>query len=433
MNRQTPRYESIRDYMKSVGQRQEEFDIKEEFDEELWGRHLERLYHREEVSPERGTAFYRERLEQLCRIVGSSPVVNYLKYKSLPKFCDFDCDGTVRKDYLKQGFYSWFPREIYRILWNWKDLCRVQDVDFKHRTIKQFGPSCYMQDKLMGPDTINSFWITFSAYLILKYPETYRWNNFKNTVFFREGENGRQRDRSRRIIELIEADADYVASADLQALAAWTHTLGNMTLVPARFNGYRGTQPCIKDYFDLSLDNLANGWDGSRYLGAGEERTAGFVQYVNTFFLWDYVDEAYAAIPLCASHAEQIARQHKTGRLEARGVLPREDEIDGLCRTVNEKIRRRGIFMAAMLRLALGIGADGEDVRTAYVYDGSYREQWADWNVSGIYKKLMEEVFLVRQRYADGYRGAAEAIVECVRGSADEAFVYQVMDEVRRG
>ena len=441
MDRQTPKYNSLRDYIKSDEQNKELFDIKEQFDEALWCAHLEELYNRKEVSGGRDKAFYEKRLSELRSLTDDSALISFLKYKGLPKFCDFDCDGTVRKDYLRQGYYSWFPREIYRILWNWKDLCRTGDVEFKCATIKQFAHSCYEHDMQMGPDTMNSFWITFSAYLISIYSDTYRWNNFKNTVFFKDGENGKQRNRADRIKEFIEEDGNYVRSEKIKEFAKLTHTVGNLVLVPAGYNGYRGTQPCIKDYLDLSLDNLLHVWDGKKYLGEDDRiRKQNYIRYINTFFLWDYVDDNYEPVPLCESHRKQMEAQRKTGRLEAKGVLPPIEEIDDLCSNINDRILRRSRFMIAILRIALGIDSDGKDVGSRYTYDGQYCDEWADWKVSGVYKKMMEEVFaknvdddmIGRENMYSGYGQVIEKIRDTVNDTEDKEFVQNIMDSAFR-
>lgn len=431
MKRQAPKYKSLRDYIKSEEINKESFDIKEQFDEALWYEHLTELYHREEIKCGGDKAFYENRINELRALNGDSALINLLKYKGLPKFCDFDCDGTIRKDYLKQGYYSWFPREIYRTLWNWKDLCRFKDVEFKYATIRQFARSCYDHDMQMGPDTMNSFWIMFSAYLIANYSDTYRWNNFKNTVFFKEGENGKQRDRADGIKELIEADENYIYSEKIKEFAEWTHTVGNIVLVPAGCNGYRGTQPCIKDYFDLSLDNLLNVWDGPSFLGEDcETRKRHYIKYINTFFLWDYVDEKYEPVPLCESHRKQMETQRKTGRLEAKGVLPENGEIDDLCGNINIRIRNRGRFVVAMLRIAMGIDPDGKDTDMGYTYDGKFCDEWADWNVTGIYKKIMEEVFLTEKIYEGGYNEVIDVIGKVTADNPDGEFVKDILRQV---
>lgn len=433
--RQTPKYDSLRDYIKSKEDNKELFDIKEQFDEALWCSNLERLIGSARASHSNNEDFYRSRINALRPLNGDTALINLLKYKSLPKFCDYDCDGTIRKDYLRQGFYSWFAREIYRTLWNWKDLCEVKSEDLRLATIRQFGDSCYEDGVRMGPDTMNSFWITFSAYLILNHGDLYKWNNFKNTVQFRDGENGRQRDRADRIRELIEKDKNHIGSRAVVEFAGLVHTLGNMSLVPARYNGYRGTNPCLKDYFDLSLDNLRHDWDGSHFLGKDEKaRENSFIHYINTFFLWDYVDGHYETVPLCGSHKKQFEIQRESKKLYPKTALPVKEEIDDLCGSINFRIRRRSLFMIAMLRIVYGIDPDGEDVDLRYAYSGRYRGKWEDWNVSGIYKKIMEEVFLAdggskngRGKLYSGYAEVADRIREVVRETPDAQFVEDVL------
>lgn len=432
MKRQTPKYNSLRDYIKSEETDKEAFDIKEQFDEALWGEYLERLYNSDKVTYGRDKAFYKNRMDSLRSISGDFALINVLKYKGLPKFCDFDCDGTIKKDYLKQGYYSWFPREIYRTLWNWRDLCRINKNDFKFSTIRQFANSCYDDHMQMGPDTMNSFWITFSAYLVENYSDTYRWNNFKNTVFFKEGENGKQRNRADRIQALIEEDGNYICSEKIKEFAKWTHTVGNLVLVPAGYNGYRGTQPYMKDYFDLSLDNLVHRWDGNHFLGEDEKTVKqSFMRYINTFFLWDYVDENYQPVPMCESHRKQMEIQYETKKPEARGVLPGKEEIDDLCGCINDGIRRRGLFVIAMLRIAMGVDLGGKDAETIYTYSGKYCDKWADWKVTGIYKKIMEEVFLEENLYTGGYNEVINVIGNRIAGGPDEGFVSGILDGLK--
>lgn len=441
MERQTPRFDSLQDYIRSEDAHKELFDIKEQFDEALWCANLERLCVSARTSQKKNEDFYRNRIAEMRSLNGKTALINILNYKGLPKFCDYDCDGTIRKNYLRQGYYSWFSREIYRTLWNWQDLCETRDLEFKFATLRQFGASCYGNGMSMGPDTMNSFWITFSAYLILNHGDTYKWNNFKNTAMFRDGENGRQRDRAARIKELIESDDDYIGSKSITEFAGLVHTVGNMILVPARYNGYRGTHPCLKDYFDLSLDNLRHDWDGRHLLGEDEEtRGRNFIHYINTFFLWEYVDEDYEAIPLCGSHKKQLMIQRETGRLYPKNALPVREEIDELCDNINVRIRRRSFFMIAMFRIAFGIAPGGKDAGLRYIYRGSCCEEWASWNVSGLYKKILYEVFLdggsgsggpdVCGRLYSGYGEVVERIREAAADTEDAWFVEEVFREL---
>ena len=206
------------------------------------------------------------------------------------------------------------------------------------------------------------------------------------------------------------------------------HALGNLVVVPALYNGYRGGQSFIRDYFDLSLDNLKYSRDGRNFLGEDDkDRRRNFRRYINTSFLWDCVDENYDAIPLCESHSKKLGMyERQNTKPDAEFVLPDKEEIDGLCRNINNRIKRRSIFMTAMLRIALGINLDGTTEKLKYTYNGKYGK-WADWNVSGIYKKLMEDVFMTDKVYSGGYEEVVEAIKDKVAGDPDERFVNNIL------
>ena len=82
--------------------------------------------------------------------------------------------------------------------------------------------------------------------------------------------------------------------------------------------------------------------------------------------------------------------------------------------------------MAAMLRIALGINLDGTKAVLKYAYNGEYGK-WADWKVSGIYKLLMEEVFMTDAIYSGGYKEVVEVIKDKIVGNPDEGFVNHIL------
>lgn len=400
MKRQTPKYNSLYEYVKSEEKGKELFDLKEQFNEELW-------------------------CQQHSIVNHGSAVANFLAYKGLPEFCDFDCDGTVGDDYYKQGYCSWLMREIYRTLWNWQDYCQSDEDKFMNMPIKRFAESCY-GDMQMGPETMNSFWITFSRYLTSFFNETYKW---RNTFLFRYGENGSQEKRALRLMQDIESGRENrIDNENIMTFAHMTHTIGNMLLVPAGYNGYRGTKSYLKDYFDLSLDNLVNSWDGNSYLGTEDkDRQQKFKKYINTFFLYDYVnkvDETYQVLPLCESHGQKLMMKEKQN---SQYVLPEKSEIDHLCSEINNCIKRRGLFMAAMLKIALGRNYDG---KSEYEYQGIYQEEWEKWNVTGIYKRFMEEIFLKEEVYA-GYGDVIGRMKTVAEEMSEKAWINTILDDLR--
>ena len=425
MKRQKPKYNSLLEYISSVERGKELFDLKEQFDEECWRKHLEKLYTGEESSHRRDKSFYKKTMDELEAINNNSALINFLAYKGLPEYCDFDCDGTVSGDYYKQGYYSWFMREIYRSLWNWQDLCGTDEEEFKNIPIKKFAKSCF-ENIDMGPDTMNSFWTTFCAYLISFLGDTYQWNKYKNTFLFNDGENEGQRQRALRLKHNIENQSeDRINNENINTFAQLTHTMGNMVLVPAGYNGYRGTKNYLKDYFDLSLDNLLHSWDYNNYFGKEDAmRQSKFSEYVNVFFLWDYVDYAYNVSPLCNSHREKMQKRTLNDEL----VLPEKNEIDYLCSEVNQRIKRRCLFMCAMLKIASGMSLDG---KSEYEYCGKYQSEWKEWIVSGIYKEFMERIFMKDEIYA-GYGEVIdrmkEVADEIVQKDLDRKWIGSIID-----
>lgn len=137
-------------------------------------------------------------------------------------------------------------------------------------------------------------------------------------------------------------------------------------------------------------------------------RQSKFREYVNVFFLWDYVDYAYNVSPLCNSHREKMQKRTLNDEL----VLPEKNEIDYLCSEVNQRVKRRCLFMCAMLKIASGMSLDG---KSEYEYCGKYQSEWKEWTVSGIYKEFMERIFMKDEIYA-GYG----EVIDQMKEVADE-------------
>lgn len=215
-------------------------------------------------------------------------------YEEKPKLDLFDCDswnGTCD-----------LTTAIYTVLWRnapW--------------------PADMSEDRF-GGDTMNSFAITFNA-LASK-------SNFRTSF------------------------AQYEISPEkfnvLEEYANRTGFIGNFVLVPKGYNGDRGLSKLLCDYWDLSLDNLRCNRDASNRL---DEVDMTFYEYVNTFFLWDYVDDTYHVRPLFPSHETLLRPAHEV-------VLPLKyeqmaiDEFSIFTNNVNTRILRRGLFMVAMLKIA---------------------------------------------------------------------------------
>lgn len=158
------------------------------------------------------------------------------------------------------------------------------------------------EKKVYGPDTINSF--------ITSYKKSKSDINNRTDEMFRN-------------------------------FAVLTHTIGNFTLVPRMedkfekgFNSYRGFK--YGDYWDISLQHLLKD-------GFNKDKDK-FQKYIDTFFLWDYVDEEYNPLSLFMKYNDFTIRKL--------GI--RFDEVDNnnyqnFLDNVEYAIKRRGKFMVYML------------------------------------------------------------------------------------
>ncbi len=166
-------------------------------------------------------------------------MLNYLKNKD----DGFDCDGSIGKN------YCGLIREIYRLLWDWKDLTDESQV-------LRYAYAC--NGLLMGPETMNSFSTTY-----------------------RLAENVVGRDK-------------------LCLFANAVGRIGNMTLTYAHFNRY-----IAYDYWDIKikrqyLDNI---------LLTGQAKN----RYINLFFQWDYVgveNNDYILKEFWTGHNEKYIPSH---------------------------------------------------------------------------------------------------------------------------
>ncbi len=148
----------------------------------------------------------------------------------------FDCDGTIGKNYCN------LIREIYRVLWDWEDICQNNRSSKK---VYRYGKISLAsmndaRDTEWGPETMNSFYTTHKNW---KHDiETNLWDIFAGSV-------GR---------------------------------IGNMTLTCRGYNKY-----FAYDYWDIKISRL--------YLDNKELN----VLYVNCFFQWDYVKPAPCGKKYC--------------------------------------------------------------------------------------------------------------------------------------
>jgi len=261
----------------------------------------------------------------------------------------FDCDGS--------GGLCELTLQVYQALWNWN----FSDVTEQIRSKENL-------EVLVAQDTLNSFQTTYSIC------KQYKWADDLESMF--------------------------------RTYAVLTHSIGNFGLVPIFeyqckiFKNQRGLSDSIRDYFDISLAEILKRYE-----------TKKFIRYVNCNFLWDYVDNKYECLSLfekpCAYEKKEraILNSHTKGLVDGGQALPIDKKEAGyFLENVQHCIKRRGIFMVAMLKIALLENME-------YEYEGENKEKWSNWKVSGIYKKIMDDVFLSDNMFLD-YNDVIEAIVQ---------------------
>lgn len=244
-----------------------------------------------------------------CNPTDGDPIKLWYTYKKMDeneKYRPFDCDSSNGTNDLMD--------KIYDLLW------RNQEV-----------LECYDIRKKFGGDTMNSFASTFNA--------------LAKTIIKEERQKESKRSSFKDSFKKYIEDPSHFAV--LKDYAKYTGCLGNFTLVPNGYNRYRGKSKRLADYWDLSLHNLRYNKDGNDWL---EDVEMTFRKYVNIFFLWDYVDKKYKVLPLFSGHEPLLNPENF--------VYPNNDrhkssnEFEEFTNNVNIRIRRRGIFMAAMLEIA---------------------------------------------------------------------------------
>lgn len=261
---------------------------------------------------------YVDMLYELEKMEGKCPVDKWFDYKTL--------DENIDKKIRRFDCDSWndtceLTSQIYNKLWN-----------------------C-----LRGGDTMNSFATILNTY-----------TGFKS---FRESkekyDNG----------ELEKVFGRYALSIS---------TIGNFGLVPYGFNRYRGKSNFLEDYWDKSLYYLQQTAKDAQWLSVGQ-----FPKYINYLFLWDYVvksnkDNDYFVKDIfsnefISSHCDTLNNYNKR--------TTSKDGIKILIKNAQWAIKRRGIFMTAMLRILCEHGDDGKT----------------------FYKKLQDEIFSSGNCY-NGYQ-----------------------------
>lgn len=148
------------------------------------------------------------------------------------------------------------------------------------------------------------------------------------------------------------------------------HQLGNFVLVPAYYNRYKGGRQ-IQDQMDVALEhllkgNIKEGFIGQTSLQSSKSKTITkeekekvanekfyrwdkehFSQYINMFFLWDYVkpesEKTYFVKDMKSEEVKRVTNNTQVNK----------DNVEQYITNANLYIEKRSIFMAAMLAIAV--------------------------------------------------------------------------------
>lgn len=255
-------------------------------------------------------------LEQ-CRKSNEDNLYKFLVYKS--DTSPFDCD---RCDYAKA---------VYNKLWGFDNKIRGS---FQYINVGN-------QNILMGMDTMNSFWITFSWAL-----NNWCLNDIKKAFgisYVVTSSASILLSNYKQLKKIIIKNLSEDIFNKFNVFAGLTHTIGNLTLVPKKvtpftkerqsFNQARAS--AWNDYFDLSMIWLCNStdWDQNTLKA-----------YTGKFELTDYLSSDLKINPLINSHLPIIQ-----GNKELESRPQTIQDLSQLLDNINSRIIKRGKILYSKL------------------------------------------------------------------------------------
>lgn len=201
------------------------------------------------------------------------------------------------------------------------------DITHVEGRLNRYGFVTFNQFGLLGPETMNSAQTIVNDIIteafgkcddekILMLKKGHISANFMLELFSNECSNA-------VLLEWLDAIKGLSEFLDIY------HTIGNYVLVPAYFNSYRAS--VVDDYWDKSLALMkkkSEAWLSNKNEIVWDRKL--FVRYVNYFFLWDYTDDYD---PLIISE------------------ISNTNDLEHFLEITSRKIRLRGKFMVAMLRI----------------------------------------------------------------------------------
>lgn len=356
-------------------------------------------------------------------------VERWIKYKYGSDKMDLD-DSNF-------NYPCWHMRAVYNILWGSKALEDYKNGWRKFRSTFIFDEDKDEKQLLMGGDWMNSLQTTINRCIFLD-------TGVKTT------EKDCKEEYKKNNEKLIEKFEKY----NFTSICESSGYIGNFCLVPAYFNRWRSDE-----FWDISLSKLKN-IDASKFRFedkiqlnksttiTGDEaknRFRGFVvvdftRYINTMFLWDYVDKEYYPKSLLSenfydenykrlkekdSHSEYMRKLEDKSEVDDQLVLKKIEvnEVEIFLNNAHWAIKRRSIFMAAMLKIAIEFDK------------GTYspcniKQDWSGWEVSDIYKKIMDKVFLSDKCYS-GYNDVFNKIKNAVPETQDNKEIREILKEAK--
>ncbi len=236
-----------------------------------------------------------------------------------------DCDGSDGRNLL--------TLDIYKKLWNFEK----GYYSFGTISLPNFQGE-------FGGDTMNSMQTIFSVLMkfTLKKSDNSKLKHYqKNNYSFLDCLNI-YCDYPQEFIFELQKTPEFVRYANLY------HTLGNMVLVPKRFNS--GRYKKTFDFWDSSLVWLkSNGYSYGNQLMFNK---SDFTKYINYFFLWDYVEcvnGEYRIKPLFDSH-----NNIEMGNVDNTSLwsnIADELNLKQFLSNACKNIKKRGVFMSILIRL----------------------------------------------------------------------------------
>lgn len=291
-----------------------------------------------------------------------SVLERYLAYKATKQVGPYHKATRLCVDY-NEKYPRWtecdssdLAREVYTKLWGWSG---------KKRT---YGKVCLgdSDNMLFGGDTINSAQTIFNEILkrvAEKRAEEYS-KHMKGTnislLYALELYCDLEDDLFKNLLDEEKSLEQYI---DLY------HTLGNFVLIPQRYNTWRHSK--FKDFWDFSLQYLkCPDNNNNNYLPSEK-----FTEYINCFFLWDYVyriDKHNYGVR--SMQSKEFQRSCYKGPCPERKVDMANIKISLFLENAIWAIKRRGIFMTAMLRLESAMGPEkyGELRNQVFATDHTY-------------------------------------------------------------